>query len=411
MSPRLLRWFTSHAPKNDGRKLAHRKLANGAYEYDEKELRAFDAHLWAPWPKNAKSQRPNVPEGIMTEIKREAAGGCAFCRHLQDCEGAHIEPVSTTDCNHPHGLLWTCPNHHTAYDHRHHVHATMDSAFVRVVKRELLESQARLWRAESSLENSITLLATAADQIRAQLAAASDTGTAAAIKRRAEALILQLKSAAERPNTGLTVGKTTLAKKVRESSGADVDRFLASVASARGEYLLDADEAECPLCRGAGGTPAYPTCPVCNGDGEVPRADVREIDLRQYQQVNCPLCEGGAPPSGYDRCPVCSGEGHVPRYALEEIDVREYQQVACTLCKGKGSAPGYDCCPVCQGDGNVPRYALEEINLREYQHVDCPLCSGRGSLRDHQVCPVCGGEGKVPRYALEGIDLRDYSPD
>ena len=106
MSPTLLRWFTSHAPKSgDPRKLKIAKEVNGVVFFEEKELLSFNDWLRLPWP-HKPGKRPNIPAGIRKEIEVEANGECAICNKNGDtCEAAHLNPVAKTKCNHPEELL------------------------------------------------------------------------------------------------------------------------------------------------------------------------------------------------------------------------------------------------------------------------------------------------------------------
>jgi hypothetical protein len=117
MSPTLLRWFTSHAPKSgDPRKLKIAKEENGVVFFEEQDLLSFNDWLRLPWP-HRPGKRPNIPVGIRKEIEVEANGACAICNTNADsCEAAHLNPVSKTKCNHPEELLNLCSNHHTKYD-------------------------------------------------------------------------------------------------------------------------------------------------------------------------------------------------------------------------------------------------------------------------------------------------------
>jgi len=79
MSPDLLRWFTSYAPKQGiDRKLSIAQTKEDLIFFDEEELRSFDDWLRLPWP-HVGGQRPQIPSGIRREIKMEANGACAIC--------------------------------------------------------------------------------------------------------------------------------------------------------------------------------------------------------------------------------------------------------------------------------------------------------------------------------------------
>lgn len=57
LSPTLLRWCTSYAPKGDSVKLNY-KIIDGTYYFDKKELIEFNSHLNMPWSKKKDGKRP-----------------------------------------------------------------------------------------------------------------------------------------------------------------------------------------------------------------------------------------------------------------------------------------------------------------------------------------------------------------
>jgi hypothetical protein len=117
LSPTLLLWLTSYAPKaGDPRKLTIAKKEGNTIHFRKSELLDFDAWLRKPWPAKTGA-RPNLPAGIKTEIKAEANAQCAMCHgHADSCEAAHVDPVAQSKNNHPHNLIWLCANHHTKFD-------------------------------------------------------------------------------------------------------------------------------------------------------------------------------------------------------------------------------------------------------------------------------------------------------
>lgn len=110
VSPQLLKWYTSYAPKADSRKLAFDELDS----FDEQELKAFDAHLRRPW------QTRSVPAGVQRELLVEACGVCALCQ--QPCEKpqtAHIERKGVEVpfySQHHDNLILLCGTCHDRYD-------------------------------------------------------------------------------------------------------------------------------------------------------------------------------------------------------------------------------------------------------------------------------------------------------
>ena len=68
MSPRLLKWLCSHAPKSgSNRKLSLAKEDGTLRYYDRAELCEFNAWLEAPWPFK-KGKHSGIPAGIKNEI-------------------------------------------------------------------------------------------------------------------------------------------------------------------------------------------------------------------------------------------------------------------------------------------------------------------------------------------------------
>lgn len=152
MSPDLLRWLTSHAPKSGlARKLKVTRKESDIFFFDRVEVLAFDAWLKQPWPrKNGK--RPGIPTGIRREVKKEANGSCAICQgHKDTCEAAHLDPIAKSDNNHPENLLWLCGNHHTAYDNGLFGPTEDEFEFVAGFKTSLRRYKVMLWRMQAEL--------------------------------------------------------------------------------------------------------------------------------------------------------------------------------------------------------------------------------------------------------------------
>ena len=110
VSPELLKWYGSYAPKSDGRKLQQTRPG----EFDKAELVAFDNHLRTAWATRA------VPVGIERELFIEACGLCAICQ--QPCEkpqAAHIRRKNVEVSfyyQHPENLIFLCGTCHDRYD-------------------------------------------------------------------------------------------------------------------------------------------------------------------------------------------------------------------------------------------------------------------------------------------------------
>lgn len=133
MSPYLIKWFTKHAPKQGDRK----KLAFEVGEDIEQfcyvgSLREFDRYLAEPWPCK-QSERPPIPTGIEIEIKRESSYRCVICSHASG-QLAHIDPVHNSKNNHPHNLIYICPNCHDLFDKK----KIIKESEIRSIKKDIM---------------------------------------------------------------------------------------------------------------------------------------------------------------------------------------------------------------------------------------------------------------------------------
>ncbi len=406
MSPRLLRWMSSYSPKCDGRKLGYRTAVDASREYEEAELVAFDKYLRAPWPTPPKGERPHRPEGILQEVKIEAGCGCALCEWMNNCEAAHIEAVAKSHSNHPHNLLWACPNHHTEYDKGHAIHGTVDSATVKAIKKDLLESRVRRWRAEARVESEFMLLAAEASACRERLKEAAGDQARYAIERQAVEVLESLRAAAARePPVPPPAAEQRLRNRVVAGAKEAVAVALEQVSGSRDEYLDETNEVECPLCCGHGGTRDYDFCPVCRGGGSIDRERAAQVDLGPYEPVTCPLCAGRGETAYFDPCPVCDGDGDIAQAGADSVDLSAFALVACPLCKGTGMAAGYGECPVCEMEREIPSCAAELIDIRQFAIVHCPACYGRGKIPGYDECPACNGSGCLPVREAERVDV------
>lgn len=118
MSPRLIKWFTSYAPKwKETRKLKYIDSKDEFIYFRKEELVDFDKYLSSPWPSKTDKERPNIPIGIEDEIKLESSFICAICGHTS-IELTHIDPVHNSKNNHPHNLISLCPNCHDSFDNK-----------------------------------------------------------------------------------------------------------------------------------------------------------------------------------------------------------------------------------------------------------------------------------------------------
>ena len=116
MSPKLLRALSKKAPKKGEIRTLPFSETGKHRTYSREALLSFDGYLRKPWP-SEEGKRPYIPLPIQNEVRAESFMQCAVCHsHADTCELAHIEPVASGKCNHPHNLILLCANHHTKFD-------------------------------------------------------------------------------------------------------------------------------------------------------------------------------------------------------------------------------------------------------------------------------------------------------
>jgi RecJ-like exonuclease len=406
MSPRLLRWFTSYAPKQgSARKLPFRKRGN-EYFYDKGELLAFDAFLREPWP-SGNGQRPPIPVGILDEIKFEAHFSCGICQYGNNGEAAHIDAVADSHSNHPDNLLWTCPNHHTAYDHGHRVHATLGHAEVRSTKLRLREKQARLWYVEQRAASAVNALLYDIEGIRTALRKHTADAFTPGLEADLNRTLARFTEASLQKEPGVRGALARkLASEIQVAKGTAADK-ADLVAKTRDDFLRERNQVPCPVCKGNGAWGTYDVCPACGGDAFMSREDAQQIDVTEYKSIKCPLCTGSGLHQNQD-CPVCGGDGSLEKRFADRVDVRDYQSTQCPLCKGKGRYGNRDECPVCGGDGNIESRTLQTIDLSDYKMIKCKLCRGLGHTDFADECPACGGGGELEQRIASEIDWSQW---
>ena len=141
MSPYLIKWFTKYAPKQgDPRKLSCERGKDNELYFEEDCLKKFDRYLSEPWP-HETSRGPPIPQGIEREIKRESSYRCVICANVSG-QLAHIDPVHNSFNNHPHNLIYLCPNCHDFYDKK----KLLKKADIITIKQDLLETRVSIWR-------------------------------------------------------------------------------------------------------------------------------------------------------------------------------------------------------------------------------------------------------------------------
>lgn len=410
MSPELLRWLVSNAPKSGvSRKLKVAKKRGDTYFFELEELLSFNDWLRAPWPRKG-GKRPHVPVGIRREIITEANGECAICHgHKDTCEAAHLDPVHKSLNNHPENLLWLCSNHHTAYDGGLFGPDEENAEFVVDFKRVLHRYKLFLWRTQHEISQKLLTVLEDCDGLGKQLKKAKTSVQIEAVEKIAKATLDKLPALAP-------VSKSDPKFSAYKSIAADVASLSKDTASSiaerlkqahglRKEYVAAYGFVACPLCHG-GGQHEGSDCPVCNGDREIEDHIANRIDVSEFDKVDCPLCVGTGHFHG-DDCPACGGNAQMDRRYAERVDVSDYQQVSCPLCSGTARHKGSDC-PVCGGDGAMDRRYAVDVDLSEYEEVDCPLCEGEGTYNGSD-CPECAGEQTMERRFADQVDLRGYS--
>jgi len=409
MSPDLLRWLTSYAPKTGIKtklKVA-KKEKDGRLFYDREELLSFDAFLRQPWP--AKSgKRPNLPSEIREEIRVEANGECAICcKHGNKCEAAHLEPVATTYSNHPENLLWLCANHHTSYDKGHYGPKDEDADFVGNYKKILRRYRVMQWQMQAELSIKLLTALESCALLSKQLENATTREQVAAVEAVAVKFLADLPSIAPVSKADKRYSQfEKISAEIQNltSSSAPVKSRLDRAAVMRAEFVVTMGMVACPLCD-ATGVRDGGDCPVCGGDREVAREDLDRIELDQFAVVQCPLCEGEGTRNG-EACTACGGDGEMERRQAEWIDIRDYSTVDCPICAGSRVYFGEEC-RACNGGGEMEKRNADMLDRHGYDVVDCPLCGGSGRY-DGSDCPPCRGERKMLRRDADNIDLRDY---
>lgn len=413
MSPELLQWFTQFAPKHgDGRKLPSHERG-GVRMYRRSDLTDFDEYLWLPWPLSASSSRPAVPMGIRSEIITEAHCACAVCRHGDDGEAAHITPVSDTYCNHPHNLIWLCPNHHTRYDHGVRPHAAVDAGVVRFMKSSLLNSRMRILQAEYGASRVAFELMRELEQVRAAIRDPANAAAAEGLDGHAKALVDELRRVMSRAaNTRYLEGSPggeafeTFARDVIEITrrADDVSTIVDAITQARASFLRSAShEIACPLCttRDFGRR-----CPLCDGLCIVSAERASEVTENDFADVDCPICQG----HGFrdeKRCPACWASGWLFGFEVRALDLTAYDDVDCPICGGTGELDGR-ACRACDRRGTVLKLDVAHLDALDFADVRCPLCHETGKHQLRGACPICNGVGRAPKDVLDHTDVYQY---
>jgi len=448
ISPTLLRWFTSYDAKGDGRKLDFEDNA-GVYFYEKKKLLDFNANLQSPWTKPPSGTRPNIPKGIQQEIKTEAYFTCPVC-HTNVGEIAHIEPVCTTLNNHPHNLIFLCPNHHTVYDFGFKF-KNIKKDDVKHFKDNLLLFQSIQWGLQSQViesylsvifkinilkgleegilqslddkefQKTLSLLVAKIDKIRDQKT--TNTGIKKIIGSVDKTKFVTQKEIAysyltTKNDAQQLISSSPDFKPCPVCATKGCTDFFEICPGCDGEGYVPANNViditkysieDCPLCSGAGYTPEFETCPPCGGEGRLTREQIDTIDFDRFLKKDCPVCNGKGYTSDFETCPPCDGEGKLTNEQIDHIDFDQYEFEDCPLCNGNGRTTHFDYCPPCDGEGRLTKQQISQINFDKYNLQFCPLCKGRGSTNDFEVCPPCDGVGSLTSQQIENIDFLMYT--
>ncbi|MFH0993944.1 MAG: zinc finger domain-containing protein [Pseudomonadota bacterium] len=400
MSPNLLGWFISYSPKyKEKRKLSYADHKDEMYFFDEHELLDFDKYLSMPWPAKKKDQRPIVPSGIEDEIKSECKFRCVICNHASG-QIAHIDPIHNSQNNHPHNLIYLCPNCHDLYDNK----KAISKHQIVNLKKNLLHTKIVIWKSCVQLIDSVSSLIKELEVVKHEdftnkkLKKETISELLHEIRRHASAEFDKHSSDIKENATKKIFEEYK--KRVREIIDGNID-VEEKLFTERDTYIFKTGKVECPLCNGTGIHNAW-ACPVCRGVGAVDEEAVDEIDLTPFKQEECPLCEGSGTHNAWE-CPVCRGVGTVDQEAVDVIDLTLFKQGECPLCEGSGTHNAW-ACPVCRGVGTVDEEAVDEIDLTPFKQEECPLCEGSGTHNAWE-CPVCRGVGTVDQETVDEIDL------
>ncbi|AHF66537.1 hypothetical protein PCH70_13840 [Pseudomonas cichorii JBC1] len=407
ISPELLQYFTRKTVKsNDSRKLNFKKDGE-LYKFEEDELKDYDSWLRASWPNSPQSSRPHLPDAIKQEIRLEANLECALCLKSGEAgEAAHIEPVKTGKCNHPHNLIWLCANHHTKFDNGLFGPIGAKNEEVIAIKKGLQYFRRVSWSGQASVLQQIASALSICSDLNRLLDAQNEPSHPQLenIAKQVFVIIPELAKRSHVESLKPTLEKLVTEIKRHQCSSTSIDKHkIKNIALLEDAFLESSDLAHCPLCKIRGVSHSY-DCPVCHGDGSIDKN--LEIDVTEFDLVQCKLCKG----SGHyhcDYCKACGGEGEMERRFERDFDYSQFDLVDCPLCKGSGRFDG-ECCRVCDGDRAIMRKYADNIDTSEYDYVDCPLCEGSGR-HNGDTCLSCNGERQMLRKYADSVDVSQFS--
>ena len=321
ISPTLLRWFTSYAAKDDGRKLKF-TIKEGVYYYEKKELLEFNTYLHMPWAKPAKGTRPTIPTGIATEIKTESHYRCPIC-NTNIGELAHIKPVSKTFDNHPHNLIFLCPNHHTVYDFGFR-YSNITEEDILIHKKAIQNFQALCWGLQSEIVFTYLSLINIIGRVKEFETILLNSNSQDEFENILKSILSKIDKLKSKKDKNPEIDKLIASVSIKENP--DSRQFAYSFLTVRNDiktvYQTNTDLIVCPLCNTKGFTSFLDTCPVCVGEGFINK-DI-EVDISIYELEDCPLCDGKGQTKDFEVCPACNGDGQLTKQQVDMTDFDAY---------------------------------------------------------------------------------------
>jgi len=342
ISPILLKWFGSYAPKRDGRKL--REQSPGVFEASE--LNAFDAHLKTAW------RNRSVPSGIKRELALEASGSCPVCN--QPCEKLQEAHIRRKDVEvlhyfqHPVNLLPICGTCHDRYDDPRLV--AIDLAVITAAKERLIS------RKMEAIDRDVRFAAAIRETIEAEkttlrshysLLTATAPNNATLWQTDGATILAALRrSWVDAPAGGLPPLDSTSASDslamisgslspMQQATHAVLDGYQqeasGSVGAAPDEWaLIENDEAadyECDLCGGLKDSVDYECldCHECTSDANPPSDMVKNSSgllVPRFEDARGDLVELGCQACGGNNLNLSYGESYCSkcRHLLDKED-------------------------------------------------------------------------------------------
>jgi hypothetical protein len=425
ISVELLEYYSTKAPKNDGRKLKSKTL-DGEPFFDEDELLSFQKHLREPWPKPAAGGRPHIPAAIETDVKQEAHHGCAICGLMDNGEVAHIDPCATSLDNSPDNLILLCPNHHTKYDYGFKPKSNVTKDVILAAKTVKRNTRRRIMRVEVNATKTLAAISALLKDLEAKQKkdgiAEGEVEVYLAESRNLLARIGEVTALAQEagtkdddPDAAAKLIAKTAPRLSRLTAGSlqrptEVRNAAKRAAEIVDDMLGDLDEEECPHCGGRGtvGLVGH-LCAYCRGACFVTKTGVEEYDRSAIDEHDCPHCQGtGQTGLAGDLCAYCKGACVVSKDRVDDYDRAEIDEVDCPHCQGSGETGlAGDRCSYCRGSCVVSKEKADSYDRAEIDEVDCPHCQGSGQRGiAGALCKLCHGSQVVSRDRAKAYSQR-----